>query len=109
MSARAGTPLARIEAELAAKGQMLAFEPIDLGPVARQSGRAGGTIGAVFATNLSGSRRVQAGGARDHLLGIDAVTGNGHAVPLRRPRDEERHRLRPVRAALPAAGARSRC
>ena len=59
MSARAGTPLAHIEAELAAQGQMLAFEPIDLGT------GAGGpqgvqTIGAVFATNLSGSRRIQA-------------------------------------------------
>ena len=32
MSARAGTPLTAIEAELAARGQMLAFEPIDVGP-----------------------------------------------------------------------------
>ena len=31
MSARAGTPLTAIEAELAARGQMLAFEPIDVG------------------------------------------------------------------------------
>ena len=76
MSARAGTPLTRIESELAAQGQMLAFEPIDLAPVA--GGAVGqGTIGSVFATNISGSRRVAAGAARDHLLGIQAVTGNG--------------------------------
>jgi glycolate oxidase FAD binding subunit len=78
MGARAGTPLAEIERALAEKGQILAFEPIDLGPVL--GGPAGrGTIGAVFATNLSGSRRVMAGGARDHLLGIGAVTGAGQA------------------------------
>lgn len=78
MGARAGTPLATIEERLADKGQMLAFEPIDLGPVlGSPAGR--GTIGAVFATNLSGSRRVMAGGARDHLLGIEAITGAGQS------------------------------
>jgi glycolate oxidase FAD binding subunit len=74
MTARAGTPLATIEAELAARGQMLAFEPIDLGPaVGSQPGSQ--TIGAVFATNLSGSRRIAAGAARDHLIGIQGVNG----------------------------------
>jgi glycolate oxidase FAD binding subunit len=76
MSARAGTPLARIESELAAQGQMLAFEPVDLAPVL--GGEVGqGTVGSVFATNISGSRRIAAGAARDQLLGIQAVTGNG--------------------------------
>ncbi len=76
MSARAGTPLTRIESELAAQGQMLAFEPIDLAPVV--GGPVGqGTIGSLFSTNISGSRRVSAGAARDHLLGISAVTGHG--------------------------------
>ncbi len=78
MGARAGTPLADIEQRLAEKGQMLAFEPIDLGPVLG-SPAGSGTIGAVFATNLSGSRRVMAGGARDHLLGVEAITGAGQA------------------------------
>jgi len=78
MGARAGTPLAKIEQRLAERGQMLAFEPIDLGPVL--GGPANGsTIGAAFATNLSGSRRVMAGGARDHLLGIEAITGAGQS------------------------------
>jgi glycolate oxidase FAD binding subunit len=76
MSARAGTPLAQIEAELASRGQMLPFEPIDLGPAL---GAPAGiqTIGAVFATNLSGARRIAAGSARDYLLGLRAVNGRG--------------------------------
>ena len=78
MGVRAGTPLVRVERLLAEKGQMLAFEPIDLGP-ALGAAAASGTMGAVFATNLSGSRRIMAGGARDHLLGIEAVTGSGQA------------------------------
>lgn len=78
MGAKSGTPLAEIEQCLSDKGQMLAFEPIDLGPVL--GGPANGsTIGAAFATNFSGSRRVMAGGARDHLLGIEAITGAGQS------------------------------
>ena len=74
MSARAGTPLSLIEDRLAAKGQMLAFEPLDLGPLGGAPAQAG-TIGAVFMTNMSGARRIAAGAARDHLLGIVAVNG----------------------------------
>ena len=74
MSARAGTLLSQVEVELAARGQMLAFEPIDLGPAIGQRGGAQ-SIGAVFAGNLSGSRRVAAGAARDHLLGVKGVNG----------------------------------
>jgi glycolate oxidase FAD binding subunit len=74
MSARAGTPLTAIEAELAARGQTLPFEPVDIGPA---TGTAHGTqtIGAVFATNLSGARRIHSGAARDHLLGVKGVNG----------------------------------
>jgi glycolate oxidase FAD binding subunit len=76
MSARAGTALSQIEDALTARGQMLAFEPVDLGPLA--GGKAGeDTIGGVFATNLSGARRIRAGAARDHLLGVRAVSGRG--------------------------------
>ena len=79
MSALSGTPLNRIEAELAAKGQMLGFEPIDLGPMlGEQAGMT--TIGGVFATNLSGARRIALGAARDHLLGVKALTGTGQAL-----------------------------
>lgn len=79
MSARAGTPLAQVEAELAAKRQMLAFEPLDLGPVVGTDARQG-TIGAVIATNLSGARRISHGAARDHLLGVLAATSTGNVI-----------------------------
>lgn len=74
MSARAGTPLNQIESTLADRGQMLAFEPMDLGPAT--GGPAGvQTIGGVFAVNLSGPRRIASGASRDHLLGVRAVNG----------------------------------
>ena len=74
MSAAAGTPLSQIETELAARGQMLAFEPIDLAPAL--GGMAGEqSIGGVFATNASGARRIQVGAARDHLIGLSGVNG----------------------------------
>jgi glycolate dehydrogenase FAD-binding subunit len=76
LSARAGTPLAEIEALVAAKGQQLAFEPMDCAAVL--GGAAGrGTVGGVLAANLSGPRRIKAGAARDHLLGFVAVSGRG--------------------------------
>ena len=76
MSARAGTPLSIIEQNLASRGQMLAFEPTDLASFTGEPS-SGATIGAVFAANLSGARRIQAGAARDHLLGVEAVSGRG--------------------------------
>src|SRR5215470_15147328 len=76
MSARAGTALAQIEDALATRRQMLAFEPIELARLGH--GAAGeGTIGGVFATNLCGARRIRVGAARDHLLGVRAVSGTG--------------------------------
>jgi glycolate oxidase FAD binding subunit len=74
MSARAGTPLSQIEVELASRGQMLPFEPIDLGP-ALGTDAGVQTIGAIFAANLSGSRRIAVGAARDYLLGARGVNG----------------------------------
>jgi glycolate oxidase FAD binding subunit len=74
MSARAGTPLTQIEVELASRGQMLAFEPVDLGP-ALGTGPGLQTIGAVFAANVSGPRRIAVGAARDFLLGVRGVNG----------------------------------
>ena len=76
MAVRSGTPLGQVETALAERGQMLAFEPLDLGPLT--GGEAGqGTIGGVFATNVSGARRVAVGAARDHLLGVRGVNGRG--------------------------------
>ena len=78
LSAQAGTPLDEIEALLAAKGQHLAFEPIDYG---RLLGGAplSGTIGGVLAANLCGPRRIAAGAARDHFLGFEGVSGRGES------------------------------
>lgn len=78
LSAKAGTPLAEIEALLAENRQQLAFEPMDHGPLfGAPPGR--GTIGGVLAANVSGPRRLKAGAARDHVLGIHAVSGRGEA------------------------------
>src|SRR5260370_34267657 len=69
LSAKAGTPLAEIEALVAAKGQQLAFEPMDYaGILGGVAGR--GTIGGVLAANGSGPRRIKAGAARDHFRGV---------------------------------------
>ena len=76
LSARAGTPISEIADLVAASGQELAFEPADYGPLlGGASGR--GTLGGVIATNLSGPRRIKAGAARDHFLGVSAVSGRG--------------------------------
>jgi glycolate oxidase FAD binding subunit len=78
LSARAGTSLSEIEKLLAENGQRLAFEPMDYGSLlGSEAGR--GTIGGVLAANLSGPRRLSAGAARDHILGIAAVSGRGEA------------------------------
>ena len=78
LSAKAGTTRAEIEAMLATKNQELAFEPIDYGPLLGGE-RGKGTIGGVLAANLSGPRRIKAGAARDHILGVHAVSGRGEA------------------------------
>ncbi|MGE0564240.1 MAG: glycolate oxidase subunit GlcE [Pseudolabrys sp.] len=79
LSARAGTPLAEIEAHLAAQDQELAFEPVDYGPLLGGTARAG-TLGGAIAANLSGPRRIRSGAARDHFLGVTAVTGRGETI-----------------------------
>lgn len=76
LSAKAGTPIAEIEALVASRNQELAFEPMDYGPLLLGSpGR--GTLGGVLAMNLSGPRRIKSGAARDHFLGFHAVSGRG--------------------------------
>ncbi|MCJ7526999.1 MAG: glycolate oxidase subunit GlcE [Methyloceanibacter sp.] len=77
--ALAGTPLAQIEQALAENDQELPFEPVDLGPMLG-FGPGQGTIGGVIATNLSGSRRIHSGSARDHVLGVQAVNGRGETI-----------------------------
>jgi len=79
ISARAGTPVAEIEAALAECGQHLIAEPPDFAGLLQSPDRPQ-TIGGIVATNLSGPRRVAWGAMRDHLLGIRFVTGRGEVV-----------------------------
>src|SRR5215203_491661 len=76
LSAKAGTPLVEIEALVAANGQMLAFEPMNYGPILAGAPERG-TLGGAVAANLSGPRRIKTGAARDHFLGFSAVSGRG--------------------------------
>ncbi|GIZ52938.1 glycolate oxidase subunit GlcE [Noviherbaspirillum aridicola] len=72
ITARCGTPLAEIEAALAERRQMLAFEPPRFG--------AGSTIGGVVAAGLSGPRRQAAGAVRDFVLGAALMDGKGEVL-----------------------------
>ena len=71
ITAKCGTPLAEIEAALAAKGQMLACEPPHFG---------GSTLGGCVAVGLSGPRRQQAGAVRDFVLGVKLIDGTGQVL-----------------------------
>ena len=83
LTAQAGVKLATLEKLVAAEGQMLPFEPPDLGRLlGAQAKPFGGqaTLGGTLAGNLSGPRRIRAGAARDHFLGFQAVTGRGELM-----------------------------
>lgn len=72
ITARCGTPLAEIEAELARHGQMLAFEPPHFGENA--------TLGGAIACGLAGPRRATSGGVRDFVLGCVMMDGRGEVL-----------------------------
>ena len=72
VTVRAGTPLAELEAKLAARGQMLAFEPPHFGPDA--------TVGGCVAAGLAGPRRAAVGGVRDFILGARLIDGRGEVL-----------------------------
>jgi glycolate oxidase FAD binding subunit len=72
ITARCGTPLAEIEAVLAAQNQMLAFEPPHFGE--------GATFGGAIAAGLSGPRRANSGGVRDFVLGAQLMDGQGEVL-----------------------------
>ena len=103
VTVRAGTRLAELEAALAEKGQMLAFEPPHFSPLpagerGRGRGEAGGpalspnpspasgrgelgaTVGGCVAAGLSGPRRAAAGAVRDFVLGVKLLDGKGEIL-----------------------------
>jgi glycolate oxidase FAD binding subunit len=72
VTVRAGTPMKKLESVLAKHGQGLAFEPPHYGKHA--------TVGGTIACNLSGPARPLYGAARDSVLGIRIINGEGRIV-----------------------------
>lgn len=71
-TARAGTPVAEIEAALVESGQYLPFDPLLVD--------AGATIGGTVAAGLSGPGRFRYGGVRDFFLGVQFISGDGNVI-----------------------------
>lgn len=69
ITACAGTPLKEIEAALAEKNQVLAFEPPHFGDNA--------TFGGAIASGLAGPGRISVGNLRDFVLGARILDGKG--------------------------------
>ncbi len=93
VTARAGTPLAELEALLAEQGQMLPFEPPHFGiplpgplPLAGEGGKDASrpisiaTVGGMVAAGLSGPARPWAGAVRDAVLGVKLLNGRGEVL-----------------------------
>ena len=72
VTVRAGTPLAELEAALAAQGQCLPFEPPRFA--------AGGTVGGMVAAGLAGPARAAVGGVRDYVLGATLLNGRAEVL-----------------------------
>ncbi len=83
VTARAGTPLAELEATLAEQGQCLAFEPphfqIGSNEVSAPSSSpiSVATVGGMVACGLSGPARASVGAVRDYVLGVKLINGRG--------------------------------
>lgn len=76
--AQAGTPVAVVEQALRKENQRLAFEPMDHRGLLGSKGDP--TIGGIFAVNVGGPRRLAVGAARDFLLGVRFVDGQGVVI-----------------------------
>lgn len=72
VTVRAGTPLAELQALLAAQGQCLPFDPPHFGPHA--------TVGGMVASGLNGPARSSVGAVRDYMLGATLVNGKGQVL-----------------------------
>ena len=72
VTVRAGTRLRELQALLAERGQCLPFEP-------PQFGRTG-TVGGMVAAGLAGPARASAGGVREHVLGVQILSGKGELL-----------------------------
>jgi len=72
VTARAGTPLAELEAVLGEKSQCLAFEPPLFG------GR--GTVGGMVSAGLAGPARASVGSVRDFVLGATLLNGRAEVL-----------------------------
>lgn len=76
VTARAGTPLAELEAALAEQGQCLPFEP----PHFAKTPTDTATVGGMVAAGLSGPARASAGAVRDFLLGVTLINGKAELL-----------------------------
>jgi glycolate oxidase FAD binding subunit len=75
ITVEAGAPLSDVKSLIDSKNQRFAFEPMDTAPLLGTG--AAGTVGGMIGAGLAGPRRIQAGAARDHLLGAQAISGFG--------------------------------
>jgi FAD/FMN-containing dehydrogenase len=72
ITARAGTRLTDLDAEIAACGQCLPFEPPRFG--------AAGTVGGMVAAGLAGPARASVGSLRDFVLGVTLLDGRADVL-----------------------------
>ncbi len=72
VTARCGTPLAELEATLAAQGQCLPFEPPRFA--------VSTTVGGMVAAGLAGPARAAVGGVRDYVLGATLLNGRAEVL-----------------------------
>jgi glycolate oxidase FAD binding subunit len=75
VTVRAGTPLAELEALLAAQGQCLPFEPPHFGAAGARA-----TVGGMVASGLNGPARASVGAVRDYMLGVVLLNGKGERL-----------------------------
>ncbi|HIG29889.1 MAG TPA: FAD-binding protein [Verrucomicrobiales bacterium] len=71
-SAKAGTPIEKVQATLREHGQYMPFDP----PFADE----GSTLGGMVASGLNGPGRLRFGGIRDFLIGVTFVDGRGRLI-----------------------------